>query len=152
MNIVDPLTHWGLAINIMDPLTHWGLAMNIMDPLTHWGLAMNIMDPLTHWGLPMNIRISELCHFWFSWWLGMQHVAVQGLYAPSGRMSYCKISWSLAAARFGSGFSNRSEICQTPLQQGCRGACQISEWYNHDKIQSRGFETSWDLAVRCLTA
>ena len=37
-------------------------------------------------------------------------------------------------------------------QQYCQDDCQISERYNHYNIQSRGFETSRDLAVRRLTA
>ena len=49
-------------------------------------------------------------------------------------------------------FSNRSQIWQAPRQQRCRDACQISERYDHYNIQSRGFETSRDLAVRRLTA
>ena len=49
-------------------------------------------------------------------------------------------------------FSNRSEIWQASRQRCCRGACQISERYDNYNIQSRGFETSQDLAVRRLTA
>ena len=49
-------------------------------------------------------------------------------------------------------FSNPSEIWQAPRQRCCRDACPISEWYNHYNVQSRGFETSWDLTVRRLTA
>ena len=52
----------------------------------------------------------------------------------------------------GLNFSNRSEIWQVPRQHCCRGACQISELYDHCNIQSRGFETSRDLVVRRLTA
>ena len=52
----------------------------------------------------------------------------------------------------GSNFSNCSEIWQVPRQRCCRGACQISERYDHCIIQSRGFETSRELAVRRLTA
>ena len=36
-------------------------------------------------------------------------------------------------------FSNHSEIRQAPWQQCCQDACQISEWYDHYNIQSRGF-------------
>ena len=39
-----------------------------------------------------------------------------GLYSLSGRTSYRKFLWSLEAARFGVGFSNRSEIWQAPRQ------------------------------------
>ena len=39
-----------------------------------------------------------------------------------------------------------------PRQQCCRDACQISERYYNCNIQSRGYETSRDLAVRRLTA
>ena len=45
-------------------------------------------------------------------------------------------------------FSNRSEIWQAPRRQRCRDACQISERYYHYNTQSRGFGTSWDLALR----
>ena len=51
----------------------------------------------------------------------------------------------------GLNFSNRSEIWQVHRQRCCRGACQISERYDLCIIQSRGFETSRDLAVRRLT-
>ena len=48
----------------------------------------------------------------------------------------------------GSNISNHSEIWQAPRQSCCRDACQISERYDRYNIQSRGFETSRDLAVR----
>ena len=51
-----------------------------------------------------------------------------------------------------SDFSNSSEIWQASRQQRCQVACQISERCDHDNIQSRGFGTSRDLAVRRLTA
>ena len=44
--------------------------------------------------------------------------------------------------------SNRSEIWWAPRQQCCRDVCQISERYDQYSIQSRGFETSRDFAVR----
>ena len=49
-------------------------------------------------------------------------------------------------------WSYRSEIRQAPRQQRCRGTCQISERLEKFKSESRGFETSRDLAVRRLTA
>ena len=49
-------------------------------------------------------------------------------------------------------FSNRSEIWQAFRQQHCLDACQILERYDHYNIQTRGFETSRELAVRCLLA
>ena len=48
-------------------------------------------------------------------------------------------------------FFNHFEIGQAPRQQCRRDAWQISEWYDHYNIQSRGFETSRDLAVSRLT-
>ena len=52
----------------------------------------------------------------------------------------------------GLNFPNLFEIWQAPRQQRCRDACQISERHTHYNIQSRGFETLRDLAVRRLTA
>ena len=52
----------------------------------------------------------------------------------------------------GSDFSNRSTIRQASRQRCCRDACQISERYDHHKIQSRDFETSRYLTVRRLPA
>ena len=49
-------------------------------------------------------------------------------------------------------FSNCSEIWQATRQQRFLDACPILERYDHYNIQSRGFETSRDLAVRRLTA
>ena len=49
-------------------------------------------------------------------------------------------------------FFNHSKIWQAPQQQCCQDACQISEWYNHYNIQSHGFETSRDPAVRRRSA
>ena len=49
-------------------------------------------------------------------------------------------------------FSNRSEIWGASRQQRCRDACQISEQYDPDNIQSCGFETSQDLVVKRLAA
>ena len=44
--------------------------------------------------------------------------------------------------------SNRLDIWQAPREQFCRDACHISERYDQYNTQSRGFETSRDLAVR----
>ena len=77
---------------------------------------------------------------------------VLGLYSLSVRPSYRKISRSFEAARFEFQPIDRSEIWQAPRQQRCRDACQISEQYGDFNIQSRGFETSRDFAVRRLTA
>ena len=64
-------------------------------------------------------------------------------YPLSGQVSYHKISWMLGSPEY---FSNRSEIWQAFWQQ----AYQISEWYDHYNIHSRGFETSRCLVVRRL--
>ena len=45
-------------------------------------------------------------------------------------------------------FFNCSEMCRTHRQQRCRDARQIAERVNQYNIQSRGFETSRDLAVQ----
>ena len=47
--------------------------------------------------------------------------------------------------------SYRSEMSQASRQRCCRGACQMSERLKKYKLESRGFETSRDLAVRRLT-
>ena len=71
-----------------------------------------------------------------------------GLYSLSRRTSYHKISRSLEAAKFGfklvQSLWNLTGISTALLQ--------ISERYDHYIIQSCGFETSRDLAVRRLTA
>ena len=72
-----------------------------------------------------------LCHI-LSW--ASIHKAVRRLTARSRKVSKQRDS--------GLNFSNRSEIWQVPRQRCCRGACQISERYDHCNIQSRGFETS----------
>ena len=77
---------------------------------------------------------------------------ILGLYSLNGKTSYRQISWSLEAARLDVARSYRSEIWQAPRQQCCRGTCQISERLEKFKPESRGFETSRDLAVRRLTA
>ena len=69
----------------------------------------------------------------------------QGLYSLSRKTSYHKISWSLEVARFGFRLFQLLFNC-------CRYACQISVRNDHYNTQSRGFETSWDLALRRLTA
>ena len=46
--------------------------------------------------------------------------------------------------------SNRSEIWQAPRQRCCRCPCQISKQCDDWNYQSRGFDTSWDLKIRCL--
>ena len=46
--------------------------------------------------------------------------------------------------------TDHSEIWQAPRQQCCRGACQISEWYDISNYQSCGFESSLDLMTRRL--
>ena len=58
-----------------------------------------------------------------------------GLYSPSRWTSYCKISWSLEAARFG------FKLFQLLWSlSGTSNALQISKWNDHYNIQSRGFE------------
>ena len=44
------------------------------------------------------------------------------------------------------------EIWQASQQQCCWDACQISEWLEKSKPETRTFETSGDLAVRCSAA
>ena len=75
-----------------------------------------------------------------------------GLYSLSGRTSYRKISWSLAATRFG--FRLFQSLCNltNTLAAALPRCLFISERYDHYNIQSRGLETSRDLAVRRLTA
>ena len=78
--------------------------------------------------------------------------SAQGLYAQSGRTSYRKISWNLEAARFGFGLF-QSLWNLTCISAAVLSRClSISERYDHYSVQSRGFDTSRDLAVRRLTA
>ena len=70
-----------------------------------------------------------------------------GLYSLSGKTSYCKISKVSKSRDSSLDFSNSSEIWQAP-----DSACQVSERCDDYNTQSRGFETSRDLAVRRLTA
>ena len=79
--------------------------------------------------------------------LSTNEVTLEPLFTKQTR-SYRKISWRLKSARFGFRLSNRSEIWQSTRQQRCQCACQISEWYDHYNIQSRGSEISQDLIVR----
>ena len=71
-----------------------------------------------------------------------------GLYSLSSKTSHRQISWSLEAARLMLQLSYRSEIWQAHRQQ----RCQISERLEKFKPESRGFETSRDIAVRLFTA
>ena len=59
----------------------------------------------------------------------------------NGKTSYHQIS-RLKSRYMSSEISYRSDIWQAPRQQCCRGACQISERYDHFNTQSRSFETS----------
>ena len=72
------------------------------------------------------------------------HWAVRRLTAKSRKFSKPR-DWMLQ-------WSYRSEIWQAPRQQRCRGTCQILERLEKFKPESRGFETSRDLAVRRFTA
>ena len=90
---------------------------------------------------------------WDAFWMDIHCCkSSHGLYSLSGKTSYRKISWSIEAARF------RFRIFQSlwnltgTLAAALRDACQISERYAHNNIQSRGFQISRDLAVRRLTA
>ena len=67
-------------------------------------------------------------------------------------MFYHKISWRLEAARFGFELFQSPEIGQAPRQQRCRDVCHIWERYDQYNTQSRGSETSRDLAERRLAA
>ena len=66
-----------------------------------------------------------------------------GIYSPSGKTSYRQISCSLKAARL--------DVIMIVSLLNFTGACQISEQLEESKSESRGFETSRDLAVRRLT-
>ena len=92
----------------------------------------------------MQTRITKLRHVAgpLSW--ASIHSAVRRLTAKSREVSKPR-DWMLQ-------WSYRSEIWQAPRQQLCRGTCQISERLEKFKPESRGFETSRDLAVRRLTA
>ena len=76
-------------------------------------------------------------------------ITTLGLYSLSGKTSVRRLtarSREVSKPRDSSlNFSIRSEIWQVPRQRCCRGACQISERYDHCNIQSRGFETSRDM-------
>ena len=98
--------------------------------------------------------------FYIKWlpqlpWLQELHCAamskqLQGLYSLRWRTSYHNISWSLKAARFG------FRLFQSLWNFTCTSATSlprcpsISERYDHYNIQSRDFEASRNLAVRCL--
>ena len=75
-------------------------------------------------------------------------VATLGFYSLSGKTSYRQILWSLEATRLDVtmviSFWNLTGISQ----RCCLGSCQISERLEQAKSESRGFETSRDLAVR----
>ena len=76
------------------------------------------------------------------------------LYSLGGRMSYHKISWSPKASKprvWNLDFCDTSDIWQTPRQQRCRDACQISEPYDHHNIQSR-FRNITKIGGKRLTA
>ena len=64
----------------------------------------------------------------------------------SGRTCYRKISWSLETARLQC-YSDRIAL-GFDRQRWCQGTCQISERLEKFKDESRGLETSRDLAVR----
>ena len=81
---------------------------------------------------------------WFSYW--NNHRAF-----ISRQTSYHKILWSLEATRFGFRIF-QSFLYLTPEQQHCWDACQILQQCTHYNIQSCGFKTSRDLAVRRHTA
>ena len=68
----------------------------------------------------------------------------------SHKTSYRKISQSLEDAKLVIRVPHCSEIWQATRQHCCRGACQISKWYEHFNTRSRGFETLWGLTLRRL--
>ena len=74
-----------------------------------------------------------------------------GLCSLRGWISYSNISWSLKVASFGFNFSNCFPILIWQQPRQLAGVCRISGRSDHDNIQSRGFETPRDLAVRHLT-
>ena len=98
--------------------------------------------------------------FYIKWlpqlpWFQELHYSVmskqlQGLYSLRWRTSYDNISWSLKAA----GFEFR--LFQSLWNFACVSAAalprcpSISQRYDHYNIQSRDFEASRNLAVRCL--
>ena len=74
-------------------------------------------------------------------WTRQTLVQLPGLHSLNGRLSVR--SHEVSKTRdSGLDFSNRSEIWQTRREQRCRNACQISERYDNNNIQSPGFEAS----------
>ena len=86
----------------------------------------------------------------------MTHVALVFamiiIYSLSGKTSYRQISWSLEAAILDVIMIHRAEIRQASRQRCWRGANPIAEQLEKSKPESRGFESSRDLAVRRISA
>ena len=111
--------------------------------------------------LPISLRATLLAQWqWHRHGRLSATETIQGLYSLSGKTSYRKISWSFEAARFGLKlFQSLWNLAGTSaaLLPRCLSNFKFLivfflSWYDHCNIQSRGFETSRDLAVRRLTA
>ena len=110
---------------------------------------------LNDFQLKSNCFISPLCQYsnksmcFMS--VGMFHHKWEpGPCSISDKMSHRTISWSHEAARLAIKLLYCFEIWQALQQHCCRGASQVLEWLYNSKYKSHGFETLWDLAIKCL--
>ena len=101
----------------------------------------------TCWGAAQRTHVD-----WTSQLLQWRHAAYSyGTVKPDGgNWAFTKTSWKIEAARYGLRVVWSLWNSKAPRQQCCRGACQISEWYNHCKTRSRRFDILRDQAVRPL--
>ena len=75
----------------------------------------------------------------------------QGLYSLKAKTCYCQIGWSLEVGR-DIGDGDLPIWTLTGVSVPSADVRKISEWLQVSKPESRGFETSRDLAARCPSA
>ena len=135
---------------------YWSLPFSCRLPLRppgYWAGKLNVViSYLVKWEMKLLIHSQTSKGWWYQqgWGGGFASRIFliydyhdiqnhQGLYSPSGKTSYCQISWNLEALRF---------VAIMIVSRGYRGACHISERLVKSKPESRCFEISRDLAVR----
>ena len=106
--------------------------------------------PVTRKMFPFDDVIMKLPVSWCYSTIHLQQWTL-GLYSLNGKMSYCRVCEASKPSDWMLQWSYHSEFCQTSWQLCCQGVWQISESLEKSKRKSRGFDTSQNHAVRCLS-
>ena len=113
-------------------------------------LRHTLTEKITEFSLTKNAfcQLRSLIHFDTQLTIMVGYSVIrQSLYSLSGKSLTAKSRKVSKPRDWMLQLGHCSDIWRTSWRHCCRCACQISERLEKSKHESRGFETSWDLAV-----